>query len=306
MPRRRKRRGKRRSRRKGARSDASFAPAPKRRRVSPDREKKYLSTDPYVLNHPLIVPLLARLRSIVPSETRPRWDLRPAVWTAYLAGHPDREFAARVVRNNTEGWPTTRTTAWEGTGDCEEYRATVEEIASGLEKVLRRADIGYLWGPFPTLESTPFNILEIMVHELFYKHELDKIRSLLNMSCQCRGKSLNEQISDDDKWVRYVRVLEIVERIVKCGLKYLWCADAYEAYCRVPLETRMIPLLGFRICGYYFFYTCLVMGYSPSSRVYTEFGDALQWICVHRDPSLFRQEVDGEWFDLLLHYLDGL
>ena len=71
MPQRRKRRGKRRSRGKGARSGVSSAPAPKRRRVSPDREKKYLSTDSYVLNHPRIKPLIARLRSIVPPKTRP-------------------------------------------------------------------------------------------------------------------------------------------------------------------------------------------------------------------------------------------
>ena len=86
------------------------------------------------------------------------------VWTKYLADHLDRAFAARVVRNNTVGWPTTQTTEWECAGDCDEYRATVEEIACGLEKVLRRADIGYLWGPFPTLASTPFNVADIMIH----------------------------------------------------------------------------------------------------------------------------------------------
>ena len=53
---------------------------------------------------------------------------------------------------------------------------------SGLKKVLRRVRVGYPWGPFPDLDSTPWPAEESAVWPLFYKHELTKIRQLVNMS----------------------------------------------------------------------------------------------------------------------------
>jgi hypothetical protein len=228
------------------------------------------------------------------------------VWRDYLSTHPDPIYAAEVVRQNSEGWITNSNQQWTCAGDCEEYAATIEEIISGLKKIMRRVRQHFLWGPFPDLDSTPFPRAEIDVWPHFFKHEIDKIRMLINMSCKLRGMSLNEHISPKDKYVRYISVRNVIQRIVTCDLQSVWAVDALEAYCRVPIEDRMMRHLGIKICDHYFFYTCLVMGYAPSSRVYTAFGDALQWIVVHRDTSLFQAAAEGVVYDLLMHYVDGV
>jgi hypothetical protein len=229
------------------------------------------------------------------------------VWTEYLIGHPRGErYAAEVVRQNTEGWITNSNQHWTCTGESAEYRATIEEISSGLKKLIRRCRMCFLWGPFKNLNSTPFALDEIAIWPHFYKHEPTKIRMLINMSANDRGLSLNEHIGEADKYVRYISVRNVIERIVHCDLRYIWAVDALEAYCRVPLESRMMPLLGIKMCHHYFFYTCLVMGYAPSSKVYTEFGDCLQWMVVHRNCAIFQQRVDGKLIDLMMHYVDGV
>lgn len=284
--------------------------SPKRRKSNgsnaSNEPREYLSTDPYVLKHPQIVPLVRALKTVVPSAERPRWSLNNPKWAEYLRDYPHPEYVKKVLARNINGWPTTSNQNWDCAGVRNEYKATLEQIISGLTKIKRRVDSHYLWGPFLDLKSTPFSLTDIAVWPHFYKHEINKIRMLINMSCRAFGLSLNDHMSDEDKYVQYITVLKIIRRIVTCGLKYLWAMDAFEAYCRVPLEERMIPLLGIRMCNMYFFYTCLVMGYSPSSRVYNEFGDVVQWMCVHRDTSLYQKRVNDTLYDLVMHYLDGL
>ena len=312
--------------RRGKRHPEKGAPASKRRRLDPAQPREYLSTDPYILNHPSVKPLLKELNAITPSQERVVWNLPADVWESYLDGYdgrlldaefgppligPQNSFAGRaaideVLRRNREGWPTTANQKWTCTGEGPEYKATLEFIVSGLTKILRRVRSLYLWGPFPSLSASPFRMSDIAVWPHFYKREIDKIRMLVNMSSNDRGLSLNEHISSEEKYVRYVRILEIVRLIVRAGLIWLWAIDAFEAYCRVPLEAHMISKLGIKMCGLYFFYTCLVMGYAPSSKVYTEFGDVVQWICVHRNVSLFQLLRDGTLYELMLHYLDGM
>jgi hypothetical protein len=287
----------------------SDAPPLKRQRRERTGPRRYLSTDPFITEHPLIRPQLAYLKTLSPPPTRPTWNLPADVWRTYLHDYPDdkggQAYVREVLRRNLEGWPTTSTQEWQFMGDCEEYAATLEEHVSGLKKIIRRVKAHYLWGPFPSLDATPFEESMLAVWPHFFKAEIDKLRMLVNMSSTERGPSLNAQIADPDKYVRYITVLTIVRRIVVCRLKRLWAVDAFEAYCRVPLEGRMIPLLGVKMCGLYFFYTCLVMGYSPSSRVYTEFGDVVQWICTHRKTTLYEMLIDGTLHGLILHYLDG-
>ena len=63
----------------------------------------------------------------------------------------------------------------------------------------------------------------------------------------------------------------------------------------------MIPRLGIKLCGMYFFYCSLVMGLAPSCRVYTEFADVVMWAVIHSNSAIFQQTVAQRIYDLLKH-----
>ena len=261
----------------------------------------YRSDDPVVRNHPQVKAILDRIRAHLPSPTREGWNLPEAEWRKHLKDYPVKEYVEQVILWNAQGWPTTDTQEWKCFGEREEYPATLEHILEGLTKIEQRMDKKYVWGGFPDADSLPESFGgNYATWPLFYKDERDKVRLLINMSCNSRGMSLNEHLVPEEKYVAYVTIIELVEWIVACSLRWLWCMDAYEAYYRVPVEGRMIPLLGIKLCGFLFFFTCLVMGYAASSKVYTEFADVVTWMCVHQGLDIMQQQG----VDLLKHYVD--
>ena len=305
MPRKRKRRS-RRKHNEQARKRRRLEPEPCSVAGRSSRPKLYRSDDPVVLNDPRIKAILDRIRAHLPSPTREGWYLPEDQWRWYLKDYPDREYVDIVLERNATGWPTTCNEDWKCYGEREEYPATIEHILEGLTKIEQRMDKKYIWGGFPDAESLPAEFGEnYATWPLFYKDEADKVRLLINMSCNSKGVSLNEHLVPEEKHVSYVTILELVRWVVSCGLRWLWCADAYEAYYRVPVEGKMIPLLGVKLCGFFFFFTCLVMGFAASSKVYTEFADVVAWMCVHQDLDLMQhKEAHGKCVDLLKHYVD--
>ena len=278
--------------------------------VSKD-EPEYASDHRRVLEHPEIKAILARLRAMTPPRERPTWALNARAFEYGLRNFPESRGGARyardVLRWNVEGWPVTDTDEFKCGGTEVEYTAKVRHIIEGLRKMEKRALKNYMWGPFATLEDVPFAAEgrdKIAIWPMFYKEESDKVRLLVNMSSRDMGESLNDQLAQSDKTVKYLTIKNVIQLLTACNLRWIWCMDAYEAYYRVPVESKMIPLLGIRICGFYFFFTCLVMGLAASCKIYTEFGDVICWIIINQYPLIFKQWRLGREYELLHHYID--
>ena len=176
---------------------------------------------------------------------------------------------------------------------------------------------GYFLGPFKEGKPLPHwltNGAKPLFHPMFGKYELKsdgkiKTRLLFNLSDDSNGPSFNDNIPADEKTVTYITILDVCRRIVDCDMKWLWCLDALEAYYRVPIQRRFIPLMGVKICNLLFFFTCLVMGQASACRLYTEFADAVTWIISNDKEALFKYRRSGAGSDspeleMIMHYID--
>ena len=272
----------------------------------------YNSEDETVLNDPRIEPILQRLRRIRPSPNRPKWHLNPRAWKYGLKDFPEdkggQSYVDQIIEWNDKGWPVTANTDLKCTGTPIEYNAKIENIAAGLLAMEKRINRNYIWGPFEGLNQLPFTKtndgFQAKTWPIFYKEESDKVRVLVDLSNTDSGESFNDQLTQEEKTVHYITIITVIQLIVNCNMLWIWYMDALEAYYRVPIQSRFIPYLGVKICGFFFFFTSLVMGLASSCKIYSEFGDVVCWIIIHQYPLIFQQQVGDQIYDLLVHYID--
>jgi hypothetical protein len=62
--------------------------------------------------------------------------------------------------------------------------------------------------------------------------------------------------------------------------------------------------MGIKWCTYYFLFTSLQMGLTSAPRIYTRFGDAIEYIIVNNNKQLCFAPYNNLLIQLLRHYMD--
>ena len=189
------------------------------------------------------------------------------------------------------------------------YKLTIEEwrfVCDTIDEYTRPSK-NCAWGGFGArdlLNNSMFIGHIIMPHFVDHKIREDgteKLRVVTDATATIDGgRSFNHNISDEEKNVKYIHIIEVITMIVQYNLIYLIMADAVNAFNRVPIDNNFIKYFGIQIGKFVFFWTCLVFGGASSCNIYTWFASMLVWIISNQEPSLFM--IDG--VVILKNYLD--
>ncbi len=258
-----------------------------------------------ILNNPKVAALIQEADLIETVNTKQEWLIEKA-WRVGLAKHPNREFVEQILKWNRDGYPVTLNEI-DCTSVIADYHVTAEEAAAGLKKLLKLVKKKRIFGPFHSRQEA----IDFIGHDhfriwpVFYKREPNKYRLLVNLSFDEGGPSFNDNISDSEKRVRYVRIIEIIKRFTDAGVNYIWTMDAHMAYYSVPIPRSITPYVGIKVCGKYFFYATLTMGMASSCQLYTTFAETMVWIITNWYPLLFYTRLSNdELLCLLMSYID--
>ena len=173
-----------------------------------------------------------------------------------------------------------------------------------LQWVIKGLDKGYLIGPF-TNDEIPYN--DLIYSPFGAVTQETKIRPIINMSSpKTSNLSVNDTILEQYKSVNYVSLREIVKLFYSLGTgAYIWSADAKDAYLIVPIAFKDRKYMGFKFGGFTLICTTLMFGLSSACNIYTKFADAIQYICVSTNPTIFRYKLTNDTtLSLIHHYLD--
>ncbi len=271
---------------------------------------RYIDDCQAVLLNGDIQGLVRKIRNVIPVKKRDDWMHKQIAWCYGLRHHPDPQYVNQVMLWNTFGWPIAKSEFFMCEGTKQNYTASIEEIKAGLEKILKLVKKGRFLGPFHSESEVrkQFPGVEFKIWPIFYKKEDGKFRMLVDLSFNKLGLAINDCITQQEKSVQYLTIKEIVQWIVDCDIKFLWAIDAWMAYYCVPIPEEMIPYLGIKICGMYFFFTTLSMGLASAPKLYTEFADVINWIVVNNNKHLFLSLIgppnNKRLIKMLRHYVD--
>ena len=150
--------------------------------------------------------------------------------------------------------------------------------------------LGRVVGPLP-LDSIPKGT-QISPFGVIPKSQPGKWRLIVDLSSP-GGMSVNDGIEPELCSLQYLRVDEVVRRIVTMGRGTLMAKmDIESAYRMVPVHPSDRLMLGMQWKGGVFFDTRLPFGLRSAPKIFMAVADALQWIF---------QESGVSW---VAHYLD--
>ena len=74
---------------------------------------------------------------------------------------------------------------------------------------------------------------------------------------------------------------------------YMWTVDAEDAYYRIPIHPSEYKYMGLEWANLKWLFLSLQMGMASSPKIYTRFGDAVEYIIVNnRDCNQFRRDSE--------------
>ena len=207
--------------------------------------------------------------------------LRPAQWEEALVGHPDREFAAYVIRGLREGFRVgykygshALTPASRNMQSARQNRQVVEEYLG------KEVAEGQVVGPL-----IPTSVAGVQVSPLRVipkSHQPGKWRLIVDLSAP-EGHSVNDGIDRKLCSLTYVSVDEVAAVVQKLGRgTQLAKMDVQAAYWNVPVHLDDRLLLGMKQEGQLFVDTALPFGLRSAPKIFTAVADALQWVVRSR------------------------
>ena len=166
-------------------------------------------------------------------------------------------------------------------------------ILKGLQK-------GFICGPYD--KDYKFSFGKLHIAPTFVVPKPIGYRPVVNLSH--RGLctySVNDLICKYMKTVRYIRFREVVNLVNNAGKgAFIFLIDAQDAYYRVPTHPDDWKYMGISWAQKYWVFRCLQMGCSSSPKIYTEFADAVEYICVNRNNKI----AFYKGLQQLRHYID--
>ena len=128
-------------------------------------------------------------------------------------------------------------------------------------------------------------------------------RPIVHLSYKRWGKlySINDLLYDYVKTVQYIKFREVVHLVNNAGPgAFIFLIDAQDAYYRVPIQPSDWKYMGIKWAQKLWVFRSLQMGCSSSPKIYTEFADAVEYICVNKNKKL--SFLNGT--QQLRHYMD--
>ncbi len=159
------------------------------------------------------------------------------------------------------------------------------------QKINTEVALGRVAGPF---SEPPFSNFQISPVNLREKSTPGAFRLLHNLSYPYNEHSINSNISDDDKSVKYSSIHDAIKSLSNfLPGSYLAKTDIADAFRLIPIQPCDHPKLGMRINGKYYYDKTLPMGASSSCSLFESFSTAIEHIFKH-----YAKKVT------VLHYLD--
>ncbi len=209
------------------------------------RERLFFDDEQAIFEDSICKDLIIKIREHLTSQTRPKNHLNTDAFRFGLRNYKPHEEAVHFCERTETGWTVTRNLNIKCRGVQQNYRATILNIRKALKKLLHRVQLGYIWGPWdPDSQRVPDLLSDPIFWPQFYKDEMDglnpKTRVLTNFSDKSLGLSFNDNIYEDEKSCHYPSIIDIIIKIMKYNLLYIWAIDAHEAYYRVPVKNRFL------------------------------------------------------------------
>ena len=116
----------------------------------------------------------------------------------------------------------------------------------------------------------------------------DKIRPILHLSHPRSGISINSEIAESCKAVKYISFQQVVSLVLAVGKNgFLWLCDAKDAYFRCPLKKHDFGKLVFRYRGKIFVFAVLAFGVASACQLYSRFAECIRGAIVEHNLILF-------------------
>ena len=160
-----------------------------------------------------------------------------------------------------------------------------------LEKLNNEVTARRIRGPF---DQPPFENFQISPITIRKKSTTGKFRLLHNLSYPYDGTSINDNIIDHYKSVKYANVnqaIKLMSRMQRCS--YSAKSDIKDAFRLIPIQEKDHSKLGIFCNGKYYYDTTLPMGSASSCKIFESFSTALHHIMQHFMPNC-----------KIIHYLD--
>ena len=219
--------------------------------------------------------------------------IKAQAWQEALATHPDKAFAAFILRGIQQGFKigfaaeSVNLRLREGNllsalaqPDVVDKYLHEEQQANRIIRVSPSEDTLALG-----IHCSPFGVIP-------KRNRPNKWRLIVDLSAP-QGHSVNDGISKELATLSYVSVDEVVEGILQHGKCTMMAKmDIRQAYRNIPVHPCDRPLLGMKWKGATFLDAALPFGLRSATLIFSAIADALQWII---------KSMGVQW---VVHYID--
>lgn len=221
---------------------------------------------------------LQQLQACQSSGASPTWVRGPSpvaseILASYLSCHPDRAFAAFILRGLTEGFRIGFDSS-----RCH-LRSVLRNHPSSLSNgavvesyMATELELGRLLGPVPRagVHSSPIGLIP-------KARQPNRWRMIVDLSCPT-GQSVNDGIAPGLCSIQYASIDEAVRIILSMGVgTNLVKIDLKEAYRMVPVHPADHHLLGITWGDATYVDRCLPFGLRSAPKLFSAVADALAW-----------------------------
>ena len=217
--------------------------------------------------------------------------LKVAQWDHMLAQHPDRQYVAYLLSGIQEGFRIGYERREHVLGSARKNMKTAMENPQVIKEYLDvERKRGVLLGPFERSEMPEVHLSRFGV--IPKSNQPGKWRLIVDLS-HPEGRSVNDVISGELCSLQYMRIEEVVRRLLKLGPgAQMAKMDIKSAYRMVPVHPQDRVLLGVQWEGQVYVDAALPFGLRSAPKVFNALADGLEWIV---------KDHGAEW---LWHYLD--
>ncbi len=214
-----------------------------------------------------------------------------AAWEFWLSPHPDRAYAQYLTNGISQGF---RIGFAHTTQTCHPARSNhpsafehPEVVSKALATEVAK---GRLIGPLD-----PQNFPYVQISSLgttLKKHTQNKWRLILDLS-HPKGRSVNDGINRTICSLKYMKVDDVVQRIISSGRSTLIAKiDIESAFRNIPVHPHDRHLLGMVWHGELFVDTVLPFGLRSAPKIFNSIADGLQWVAIARGTSYLDHFLD--------------
>ena len=199
-----------------------------------------------------------------------------ASWEAQLSKHPDPAFTHYIIDGITHGFRLGYNHIAHMCTRASSNHPSAQEHPAVISKALEsEVEKGRLIGP---LHMADFPYVQVRSLGAVPKKHTDKFRLILDLS-HPKGQSVNDAIARADCSLSYIKVDDIVQKVLELGPGSLLAKiDIESAFRNVPVHPHDRHLLGMVWGNKLYIDTVLPFGLRSAPKIFNAIADALEWI----------------------------